>query len=455
MPSIAIRRKTPLAVVAAAMALVLSASCSGGQSTAEPARFQRQEQAKAAPPTIKIAPAEGAVKVRPDRTVVVAASGGQLQNVTVRARGRTVEGAFDASRTRWRSKEPLRPATTYTVRATATGEGGPTEVTSKFTTLKPKNALSIVDVTPAIKGEILGVGAPIIVTFNMPVKDKAAVERALQVKAEKPVPGAWRWVSDNQVIYRTARFWPAHQKVTFTARLTGVRAGPGTWGVRDRAHTLRIGAAWISTINVKTHTMVVRRDGKIVQRMPISAGKATTREYTTTSGIHLTMERGNPVVMTSPGRKEGDPDYYREVVNHAVRISSSGEYIHSAPWSIHAQGRANVSHGCINVHPVQAKWFYDNFHRGDVVKIVGTDRPLEWNNGWGFWQLSFKEWKKGSALHAASRAKPGAGDGKDTEDTEAADGTQDDAPGTGPSQDAEDTGGAGDAGDTLKVEIGV
>jgi len=399
-PFVALNRRTPIAAVAAAMALLVTASCSGGEPSAGPAGAGNQEQAKAAPPTIKIAPEEGAVKVRPDKTVVVAASGGQLEKVTVRARGKTVEGAFDASRTRWRSKEPLHPGTTYTVEARATGEGGPAQVSSTFTTLKPKNTLSVLDVTPAIKGETLGVGAPIIVTFNMPVKDKAAVERALEVDAEKPVPGAWRWVSDNQVIYRTAKFWPARQKVTFTARLAGVRSGPGTWGVRNVSHTLKIGDAWISTVDVRNHTMVVRKNGKVLRRMPISAGKATTREYTTTSGIHLTMERGNPVVMISPGRKKGDPGYYREVVNHAVRISSSGEYVHAAPWSIYAQGRANVSHGCINAHPRDAKWFYDNFHRGDVVKIVGTDRALEWNNGWGFWQMSFKEWKKGSALNA-------------------------------------------------------
>ncbi len=400
MSSVALRRRTPIAAIATAVALLLTASCSGGAPStgAGPAGTGNQEQPKAAPPTIKIAPAKGSAKVRPDKTVVVAASGGELESVTVRARGKTVEGAFDTSRSRWRSKEPLRPGTTYTVEAKATGQGGPAQATSTFTTLKPKSTLSIADVTPSIKGETLGVGAPIIVTFNTAVQDKAAVERALEVEAEKPVPGAWRWITDTQVIYRTAKFWPAHQKVTFTARLTGVRSGPGTWGAQDRTTTLKIGAAWVSTVNVKTHTMIVRKDGKVVQRMPISAGKATTREYTTTNGIHLTMERGSPVVMTSPGRKKGEPGYYREVVDHAVRISSSGEYVHSAPWSVGSQGRANVSHGCINAHPRQAKWFYDNFHRGDIVKITGTDRALEWNNGWGFWQMPFKQWKKGSAL---------------------------------------------------------
>jgi len=135
--------------------------------------------------------------------------------------------------------------------------------------------------------------------------------------------------------------------------------------------------------------------------MRISAGMATTREYTTTSGVHLTMERGNPVRMISPGRKKGDPGYYDVMIDHAVRISNSGEYVH-AKNNVWAQGVRNVSHGCINARPDQAKWFYDNVQRGDVVDITGTDRELEWNNGWGYWQMSFSEWKKGSALHGKS-----------------------------------------------------
>ena len=130
--------------------------------------------------------------------MVVTASGGKLEKVVVRAGRHVVDGRLDDSGTRWRSTERLRPATTYTVEAQAVGDGGPTQVNSKFTTLKPQNELAVIDVTPAIKGENVGVGAPIIVTFNRPVGDKAAVERALEVKPEKPVPGAWRWVSDRR-----------------------------------------------------------------------------------------------------------------------------------------------------------------------------------------------------------------------------------------------------------------
>ncbi len=391
---------TVRAALALAAAALLTTSCSGGSSANGGSAGDAEPTAtRPAPPAITVTPAKGTTRVRPDKTVVVTAAGGTLDSVDVTSGGEPVKGTFNDDHTRWRSTGLLHPDATYTVTAKATGEGGPATTTSTFTTLRPKNPLSIIDVTPAIKGETLGVGAPIIVTFNQNIRDKAAVEEALKIKAEKPVDGAWRWISDRQVIYRTAKFWPAHQTVVLRARLTGLRAGPGTYGVKDRTTTFKIGAAWISTVSVPDHTMVVKKDGKVVKRMAISAGKGTTREYTTTNGIHLTMERGNPVVMTSPGKKKGDPGYYREVVNWAVRISSSGEYVHSAPWSVGAQGRANVSHGCINARPDQAKWFYDNFHRGDVVKISGTDRKLEWNNGWGFWQMPFKEWKKGSALN--------------------------------------------------------
>ncbi|MDF5756688.1 Ig-like domain-containing protein [Spongiactinospora sp. TRM90649] len=402
------RWKGPLAGLAAAASVVLTASCSGGaagQNNANPASAE-----KPAPPapTIQVTPAQGAKKVRPDKRIVVTSAGGELQDVTVTAAapgkagataqpGEPVEGRFDAAKARWVSKERLQPSTTYTVTATAQGAGGPARLTSRFSTLKPARELAVADVTPSLKGEKVGVGAPIIVTFNQAVGDRRAVEKALEVEAEKPVEGAWRWITDTQVIYRTAKYWPAHQKVTFNARLTGIRGAADMYGVKDITKTINIGAKVISTVDTRKKTMKVKRDGKTVKSMLISAGKATTREYTTTTGVHLTMERANPVRMISPGREKDDPEYYDVMINHAVRISNSGEYVH-AKNNVWAQGRQNVSHGCVNARPDQAKWFYDNFQRGDVVVVTGTNRNLEWNNGWGFWQMSFKEWKKGSAL---------------------------------------------------------
>jgi lipoprotein-anchoring transpeptidase ErfK/SrfK len=131
--------------------------------------------------------------------------------------------------------------------------------------------------------------------------------------------------------------------------------------------------------------------------MAVSAGMGTTEEYTTTSGVHLTMDKANPVRMISPGREKGEPGYYDEVIGYAVRISNSGEYVHAMDnqW---AQGRANVSHGCINARPDQAEWFYEHALHGDPVIITGTTRKLAPENGWGFWQFTWADWLNGSGL---------------------------------------------------------
>ncbi len=392
--NIAPRWSKPTAGIALLAAAALTASCSGGNpvtggSGAPDATTSATPQA----PTITITPAEGSKKVSPDKKIVVTAAGGTLDEVTIEGGDDQVTGAYNADKTRWISKGTLQPATSYKV----TAKAGTTTTAGQFTTLKPERELKVADVTPNRKGEKIGVGAPIIVTFNQPVTEKAAVERALQVEAEKPVKGAWRWINDTVVIYRTATYWPAHQKVTFTADLSGVKAGKDTYGVEDYDTTLTIGAKVISKVDVDKKMMWVYKDGKRVKTMRISAGMGTTREYTTTSGVHLTMERANPVRMISPGRKKGDPGYYDVMINHAVRISNSGEYVH-AKDNVWAQGVRNVSHGCVNARPDQAKWFHDTMQRGDVVDITGTDRALEWNNGWGFWQMSFNQWKKGSAI---------------------------------------------------------
>ncbi|MFI6511069.1 Ig-like domain-containing protein [Streptosporangium sp. NPDC050855] len=398
--------RTPLAGLALATAAVLATACSGGAATkdsgARPGSGTEAAPAASSTPTpaapvIKISPADGGKSVRPNKKVVVTATGGALEEVVVKSGDQPLDGDFDAERTRWVSSTPMIPASDYTVSARAV-DG--TTATSSFRTLKPERELQVADVTPAVKGEKVGVGAPIIVTFNQQITakaGKAAVERALEVTSEKPAQGAWRWINDTTVIYRTAKFWQPHQKVTFTARLKGVQGGKDMYGTKNTTKVIRIGPAQIATIDTRKHKMIVKRDGKVVQTMLISAGNATTREYTTTSGIHLAMGKSNPERMISPGRKKGDPGYYDLMINHAVRFSNSGEYVHALN-NVWAQGRRNVSHGCINSRPDQARWYYNQVQRGDVITIKGTDREMEWNNGWGFWQMPFKQWKKGSAV---------------------------------------------------------
>ena len=67
---------------------------------------------------------------------------------------------------------------------------------------------------------------------------------------------------------------------------------------------------------------------------------------------------------------------YKVTVDLAVRFDDSGNFIHSAPWSVDDQGKRDVSHGCINISPTNARWFFDNFgagqRRGWGAKHFGT-----------------------------------------------------------------------------------
>ncbi|MDL4817014.1 L,D-transpeptidase [Actinomadura opuntiae] len=349
--------------------------------------------------TVTITPATGARAVKPDAVIEVKASGGKLAKVTVQgSKGSAVTGRLTGGGKTWRSTRTMTPGASYTVTAQAKSGGKLRTVTSAFTTLTPARTLSITDVTPNLPGEKVGVGMPIILQFDRPVADKAAVEKVLHVTPDKPVEGAWRWIGPQEAVYRTKTYWQPHQTVRFRADLAGVNAGGGVYGAADAAATISIGAAQITTGDIGGHRMTVTRDGRRLRTVPFSAGNGQTREFTTTSGVHLLMDKGNPVTMTSPGRRPGDPGYYQQVVDYAVRFSNSGEYVHSAPWSVGSQGSENVSHGCLNVSPANAEWFYGIAQRGDVLKLTGTAREVEWDNGWSFWQLPFAKWKEGGAV---------------------------------------------------------
>lgn len=356
------------------------------------------------PAKVSISPANGAAASLPEAPIVVKASAGKLGKVSVQSAGVPIPGTFDKKHRQWRSSRTLTPGTKYTVTATASSGGKTTTATSSFQTLAPKATFAIADITP-MPDETIGVGMPIIVKFDKPIYNPADVERALKVTSDEPAEGAWRWTSRQEAVYRTKEYWKPHQSVRLSATLAGVRGAQDTYGTKDYARSFKIGDSHISTVDTRTHQMTVQVDGKTARTSPISAGKGGERKYTTTNGVHAVMGKQSPVTMTSGWdgvTDSSDPNYYSLTVYQAVQISSSGEYVHSAPWSVGSQGHANVSHGCVNAPPGFAQWFYDLSRRGDIVKITGTDRELESDNGYGYWQLSWADWLKGSALRQAA-----------------------------------------------------
>lgn len=385
-------------VACAALTLTGLAGCSDGGGTDLNINAVR----------LDVSPSNGGDGLRPDSVIQVAADRGTVEDVTVTHKGAPVEGDLSADRTHWKARWMLEPGTSYTVRATGLGRDGRTRtVTSDFSTAKVKKSLDAALEAPYNK-ETVGVGIPIVLKFQQNIGDRAAVERSLEVRSAKPVEGAWHWFDNQTVVFRTKDYWPAHDKVSFRAHLSGVRAAKGLWGAKDVKADFRIGDSHISKASAVSHMMTVRRNGRLVRTIPVSMGRGGVEKYTTTNGMHLTMEKDDPVIMDSAttGCGPGCPGYYRETVYAAVRISNSGEYVHSAPWSVGDQGNTNVSHGCVNASPENARWFYNLSYRGDPVRITGTSRELEPDNGWGFWQESWKKWVQGSALKQAVTAGP-------------------------------------------------
>lgn len=405
-----VRKCRVAATVALLGAVLTAAGCSSGsgQVSAGATASQASEPVDEAstptpsptPAELDIAPADDSTGVPPSEKVTVAATTGTLKSVAVTdADGTAVEGAKDGSGT-WASQQLLRPDTAYTVTVEASGpDGAPTTVTSSFRTLKPK-----VTATYGIlnAGMTVGVGMPASIQFDSPVTTKeqrAEVERRVSVKTVPATKGAWGWLDSRQLMWRPAEYWRPGTKVTVHAPLTGVQTGPGKWVANDDQASFTIGSSVVSTVDMSAHTMTVRRAGQVVKVIPVSTGRPGPLTETR-SGTKVIIRKEGEVTMDSStvGIEKGDPEYYKIDTKFNLRVTWTGEYLHSAPWSVGAQGSANVSHGCVNMAPANAQWMFENSKVGDVVKFVGSNRTFQPTEGIGVWMYDFAGWKAQSAL---------------------------------------------------------
>ena len=336
--------------------------------------------------------------------LVLSAQQGRLMTVSVTdATGAEVPGELANGGTEWHIPAGiLELSTQYTVKATVVDRYG-TALTqdAAFTTIVPSNVLDY-DVSVA-DGATYGVGMPITITFNKMIADRAAVEQRLQVTTSTPVEGSWSWRGDRTVSYRPKEYWPAGVKVSMTADLRGVEPEPGLFGVENTTVNFQTGNAVIATVDAATHMMTVRRNGVVERTVPITTGKPG---WETRSGIKVIMSKQRHVIMDAStlGVDKEDPEYYRLDVDYALRITSSGEFVHAAPWSVASQGVANVSHGCVGLSTANASWFYNSANVGDIVQVINTGRAQDRGNGITVWNESWDSWKAGSALAPAPPA---------------------------------------------------
>jgi lipoprotein-anchoring transpeptidase ErfK/SrfK len=321
----------------------------------------------------------------------VTAPAGELDSVQVTSSsGIAISGARTTSADRWESIEPLAYGTTYRV---TTSLLGPSKVraesTMTFQTLTPQATVTA-SVFPHT-GLTLGVGQPVVFRLSRSIADPAArasLISHLSVTESKPVPGGWHWFSNRELHFRPQAFWPTGEVVAVQWDLTAWNAGDA-WGTDNGSADFGIGDARVSYANLTTHQMTVTENGRTVATYPISGGKPTDP---TMNGVHIVLDRRSVVEMNSAtnGVPVNSPDGYDELVYNDVHISDTGEYVHAAPWSVSSQGRMNVSHGCINLSPANAKSFFDFSRVGDVVIVTGSPRPpvigdhgvMDWDTGW-------------------------------------------------------------------------
>jgi len=353
-------------------------------------------------PAVTITPGGGVKSADPTKGITVTAAGGTLKSVTVATSGDPVTGTYGAGRTSWHSSnQTLDVSQSYAVTAIATTAAGATTTkTAAFRTLTPANTFT----TEIFEGEgaSYGVGMPIILTFSHPITDKAAVERSIELKTSNRVVGAWYWDGNSTLYFRPRDYWPAHTTVSFTGRLNGVEGAPGVYGYHTLTQSFTIGQSVIAVASTLSHRTQIYIDGKLKYNWPISTGRTT---LPTPDGTYLAVDKNNPVRMIGGGKK-GSPGYYNELVNWAVRFTFSGDYYHSAPWSVVDQGTTNVSHGCVNLPPAAAETYYKLAIPGDPITITGSPRPGRWDDGWTVWFLTWNQLLSGSALNEAVVAGP-------------------------------------------------
>jgi lipoprotein-anchoring transpeptidase ErfK/SrfK len=349
------------------------------------------------PAALAYEPAAGASGVNPKTPIAVQVANGTFADVALHdAAGEAVEGRLMNERTRWTATRPLRYGETYTWSGTATGEDGTSvPLQGSFSTVDP--ATQVRGVLNIGDGKTVGIAAPIEIQFDAHVQDRAAVERALTVRTSTPVEGAWGWLPDenggSRIHYRTKEYWPANTEVTVIASLFGVDYGGGAYGKADVSSRFTIGRAQIVKADARSHRLVVLRDGRQVANYPASYGLASDPARNTRSGIHVVTEKFTDKRMVS---EQFD---YDVMMKWAVRISNNGEFIHANPATTGVQGSSNVTHGCVNLSPADAKAYFDGVLYGDPVEVTGTPIPLSPRDGdiWD-WTLSWEKWKALSAL---------------------------------------------------------
>ncbi|MEU3526847.1 Ig-like domain-containing protein [Streptomyces sp. NPDC038707] len=396
--------------------LVLTA-CSGGdadasgggsgdtsQATVDEAAAKKSSEAQ-----ITITPKDGSANASINNSAAVTVSKGTLTGVTMTTQdGKSVTGQLSADKRSWKPSTPLERSTTYKVAAEAKdSDGRIAHENASFTTVSPANSF-IGTFTPD-NGSTVGVGMPVSINFDKAITNKAAVQKGITVSSTSGQEIACHWFNANRMDCRPQDYWKEGSTVTLKLALDGVQGANGVYGVQQKTVTFHIGRNQVSYVDAQTKQMKVTQDGKVVKTIPISAGSPDNKTYegrmVVSEKFQQTRMNGATVGFTDD---DGKGEYDIKDVPHAMRLTTSGTFIHGNYWGAPSVfGSANTSHGCVGLQDAKgakdpstpAAWFYNHTLIGDVVVVQHTgDKTVSPDNGLNGWNMDWAQWKAGSAV---------------------------------------------------------
>ncbi|MER7490128.1 Ig-like domain-containing protein [Streptomyces sp. NPDC126497] len=399
------RRRGGRRAAALALGVMLAVTaCGGGGSEAgtgsgdgkgKDSTAARSKQSEA---VVSIAPEDGAKSVETSGALKVTAGKGKLTDVVVKdPDGDRVDGKISGDGATWTPSTHLAASTTYTVHAVAKDSEGRTAAEdSRFTTLTPKNTF-IGHFTPE-DGSKVGVGMPFSLRFTRGITNPEDVEKAIRITTEPAVEVEGHWFGNDRLDFRPEKYWKAGTKVTVDLNLDGVEGRDGVYGEQSKKVSFTIGREQVSVVDAKKLTMKVKRDGKVIRTIPVTTGAPG---YETWNGKMVISEKLTVTRMNGETVGYGG-EYDIKDVPHAMRLSTSGTFIHGNYWGGDAFGNRNASHGCVGLRDVRggwdkdapAAWFFNNSLLGDVVEVKNSDDAvIAPDNGLNGWNMSWEKWK--------------------------------------------------------------
>ncbi|MFE6897205.1 Ig-like domain-containing protein [Streptomyces sp. NPDC057717] len=396
--------RRPISGALLGAALLLATACGGGGggsgagSDGKGGDSGKADTNKPSQAVVTIAPKDGADGVATSGDLRITADKGKLTEVKVAdTKGNPVEGKIVDGGAGWTPAHHLAASTKYKVHAVAKDSQGRASAKDvAFTTLVPKNTF-VGQFTPE-DGSKVGVGMPFSVHFTRGITHPEDVEKAIEIKTEPSVPVEGHWFGNDRLDFRPEKYWAAGTKVTVKLNLDGVEGRPGVYGKQAKTVKFTIGRSQVSTVDAKTHMMTVKRDGKTIKKVPITTGKPG---YSTWNGQMVISEKLTVTRMNGETVGYGG-EYDIKDVPHAMRLTTSGTFIHGNYWGGGAFGNYNASHGCVGLRDVRggydskvpAAWFFNSSMIGDVVEVKNSqDRTVAPDNGFNGWNMSWEKWK--------------------------------------------------------------